>query len=149
MHLLTESLKTAAAPIVAALICLTPAYAAVPIPSLAGAWTFATSKGPSGCTISGNALLRDVGGGTYQVALHAFQRCPDGAEYRAEEICTAKRKADVVAIACALKHPVPDYAPDEFALKVHSPSLMRGRLFDRWIWDAPVVWRKAGDGLVS
>jgi hypothetical protein len=123
---------------------------AQPAPSLAGHWIFETDAATANeCIITGTAVLSqtDARGG-YSVRLNAFERCRNGASWRAVQRCTARQTAAAMHIDCEIVEATPpNYAPDDFLLRIESAGRMDGSLISSW--NAPTRWRRAPPALVS
>lgn len=117
---------------------------------LAGAWAFETAPETSdNCVISGRAQLAPTRrADRFNVRMQVMQRCDIGADIHTEQDCVATRTEQDVLIDCRLiTAPETPYLPDNFTLRLRSPSLMEGNLVSGWI--APAVWRRDGDAYVS
>ena len=132
----------------AALAALIAAAGAAPRPDPAaavlGAWRFQTEPYASGCVMTGDlVVMRDANRKGFTCRLVAHEACPE-IKITAQQVCTLAHAHGAITITSTIEHVTsPNYAPDNFALKLESASRMSGELRSADI--APVVfWRGPG-----
>lgn len=118
--------------------------------NIAGGWRFETAPYDGGaCRMTGAmTIARGPGANDFICTFIATEKC-NGAEWSAEQSCTARRTGDKLEITSAIVRLTPphtSYVPDNWSLTIRSSDLMVGELRSADI--AGVQFRR-GPALVS
>ena len=111
-----------------------------------GAWQFQTAPYDGGCVMTGDLIVRGDAKSGYICRLVAHEACPE-ITVTAQQTCRLTEERGAVTIKSRLERvTVPNYAPDNFALRMESAARMTGQLRSADI--APVTFFR-GPGAIS
>jgi hypothetical protein len=96
---------------------------------IVGVWKISVPKLSNSCRIEGEMTVTRIATNKYACRLDTRETCP-GFEGGAKQSCSAERKGDALSIkskVISFSWDGGSYAPDDFEMKIVSPSYMRGQ----------------------